>query len=362
MLNTVITGIPLESLSTPALLLDLDKLEHNLDRMTDYIKDRDCDLRPHIKGHKNVTIAQMQIERGAIGVTCAKTTEAEVMINGGIKNILIANQVVDENKIELLAEMANQANIMVAVDNLKNCHDLAKIAQKHGTTLGILVEIDVGLGRCGVKNYQDGVELVKEIMQYNHLDFKGIMAYEGPFRGQRTEEKAPAVRDSLAGAIKLKELINQEGIDVDIVSCGSTGTWNITGEYPGITEIQAGTYPLMETAYLNDGIPFQPALFVLASVISKSNDKLVLDAGLKAMTDDQGIPELADFTAPIISINEEHSAVKLTEETDKLQIGDRVRIIPAHSCTTVNLYDHYCCVRENIVTTTWKVHARGKLF
>ncbi|ACB85504.1 DSD1 family PLP-dependent enzyme [Natranaerobius thermophilus] len=359
MKSELVSGLKLENLPTPALLLDMSNLEYNINLLADFFRDKPCDIRPHMKGHKNLTIAHMQIDRGAIGVTCAKTSEAEVMVNGGIKDILIANQVIESGKINLLAELARRADIKVAVDSYQNCENLSRIAVEHGVTIGVLVEMDIGLGRCGVKSFDEGINLVQEIQKLDNLEFRGVMGYEGPFRDKTQSEKSDMVKESLSRVVQLKRRIEQENIQVEIVSCGSTGTWDITGNYPEITEIQAGTYPLMEVPYLEDGLPFKSALSVLATVISKSHDKLILDCGLKAVTDDQGIPKLMDYDSPIVGINEEHSIVEIDHETEKLEIGDKIRILPAHSCTTVNLYDYYCCLRNNEVVDIWQVHARG---
>jgi len=363
MLNrSIIIDKTYTELPTPAILLDLEKLEYNINLMADFFKDKNCSIRPHIKSHKCITIAHMQVNKGAIGVTCAKTGEAEVMAQAGIKNILIANQVVEMNKLNVLTGLAKLSEIIMTVDNKKNCKDISYAARKRGVNIRILVELDVGLGRCGVKTIEEAVELTKYISSLDNVSFKGIMAYEGSFRGKSKEERSKIVNLRIKKAVKLKKILEKEGINVDVVSCGSTSTWDLTGSFPGVTEIQAGSYALMELPYIKDNLPFKPALTILSTVISKSENKIILDAGRKSITIDQGLPELINYSSPIIAMNEEHCIVKINDDIKNLEIGDKIKILPSHSCTTVNLHKNYYCIRKNKVESLWNINARGKVW
>jgi D-serine deaminase-like pyridoxal phosphate-dependent protein len=283
------------------------------------------------------------------------------MAQGGRKNILISNEVVGLKKLQLLAGLARYCNMIVAVDNFKNSSNISKAAKKIGVNIGVLVDLDVGLKRCGVRQVDDAVELAKHVSTLSNVDFKGIMAYEGSMRGKTHEEKKRLAKISMAKAIESRDLIEAAGIPVEMVSAGGTATYDSTGLYSGVTEIQPGSYVLMETPYINEGLPFKPALTILATVISKSTDKLVLNVGRKGITRDQGMPELKDFPNSVINLHEEHCLVDMDEDVKSLDIGDKIQLLPSHCCTTVNLHEFYHCVRNGRVEAIWDIHARGKV-
>lgn len=359
--SVYLVGREIVEIPTPALLLDLDALDSNLDTMAKLFEHGPCSLRPHFKTHKCVAIAHLQMRKGAAGITCAKLGEAEVCVHAGIADVLIANQIVSAEKLAVLAGLARYASVSVAVDHPSNCTEISRQAKRMRTTVGLFLEVDVGLQRSGVKGIDEAVQLVKYIKELENVEFRGILAYEGSLCGLPAEEKRQKVEAAMKIAMETKVAIENSGIQVRDVSAGGTGTWHLTGKYPGVTEIQPGTYVHMETRFLEEEHPFKPALSILATVISKSADKLIIDAGLKAITNDQGPPGLFDYPKHNLELNEEHGKILLDDAIRHVQVGDKLKLMPSHACTTVNLHDHYVCVRWGYVEAVWEINARGRI-
>lgn len=355
----------LKDLETPALVIDLDKMDRNINKMADYMKSVGCNLRPHFKTHKCPIIAHKQIKAGAIGITCAKLGEAEVLVKAGIDNILIANQIVQTSKLNRLAGLSRLCNIIVAVDNLKNVEDLSQAMQAANSNIGVLIEVDVGLGRCGVRNQEDALRLAEKIYNSPGLTFKGIMGYEGHCVFIENEEKRRiSTQEANRMLVEYKSFLEKKGYEVEIVSCSGTGTYKFASVYPGITEIQAGSYIFMDGKYnKTEGVDFENSLFIISTVISKPNEDLaVIDTGLKSMTSEFGIPQVIypEGASIIGHLSEEHSMLNISLSSAKLNLGDKVIILPSHGCTTVNLYDKYYVASGNIVVSEWEITARGK--
>lgn len=364
------SGASIDQIPTPALIIDLKGLETNLQVMADYFSGHTTRLRPHFKTHKSIHIAQMQIERGAIGITCAKLGEAECLVGAGIarigspESILIANQVVGPLKTRRLAELAREARLLVAVDNEDNLCQIAQAACQRGSQIGVLVEVDVGLHRCGVRSVEQAVELARLASGLEGVRFEGVMGYEGHtvFEIDRARREAN-VRQAMGLLTEIAGGIRQAGMSVNIVSAGGTGTFDLTGSYPGITEIQAGSYPFMDSKYQRLDLPFQPALSLLATVISVPSPTLaILDCGMKALTTDNGLPEvLQPAGVRLLRLNEEHSILEVDPAQTHLQVGKRVELLPSHVCTTVNLHDRYYVLRDGILEAVWGIEGRGKV-
>jgi D-serine deaminase-like pyridoxal phosphate-dependent protein len=358
-----IPGIEKNQIDTPALLIDLDAMEFNIATMAGFFQKTQAKLRPHFKTHKTPILAHKQLEAGAIGITCAKVGEAEVLVNAGIRDILIANQVVGAVKIARLASLAQQARITVAVDNEENIREISAVAQIFGSLIHIVIEIDVGLGRCGVPPGEGAVVLAGFISEMPGLVFVGVLGYEG-HAVFITDLKArqEAVDQAMSKLVSTADLIRQAGFNVEIVSAGGTGTYDITGRYPGITEVEAGSYILLDTRYRGVGLPFRCALHLLATVISTpSRQRAIIDAGKKALTDEFGLPEIAvPAGARLKNLNEEHGILEVNPDQLELKVGDKVEIIPSHVCTTVNLHDVFYAVRKNQVVAIWPISGRGK--
>jgi len=350
-----LVGLATSEIPTPALLLDLDKLDFNLRAMSESLKAGTCALRPHIKAHKCPTIAALQVEHGAIGICCAKTGEAEVMATAGIRDILVANEVVDANKIGVLAGLARYCDIMVLVDTKENADQISSIARKFGSKVGLLIDVDVRLNRCGVREPRIALDLAKHIVGLDNVYLAGISAYEG---GHGLDQQTVAA--CMAKGIRTKEMIEGAGIPITIVSAGSTGTWKWTSAYPGVTEIQAGSYALMELAYAEENLPFQIAISVLTTVISRFQQRVVLDAGQKAISQELGKPRVKDENSTTVTLHEEHGLLDLTTDTARLSVGDRLELLPYHCPTTTNLYDNYVCTRNDRVEAVWPIPARGR--
>ena len=357
-------GICKQQLDTPVLLIDLDVMESNIAKMADYFRSVDAELRPHTKTHKTPIIAHKQIQAGAIGVTCAKLGEAEVMVAGGIRDILIANEIVPRQKITRLVNLARHADMMVAVDDSNNVENLSQAALDKDVHLRVLVEVDTGMKRCGVPPGEPALRLAQKVSESKNLIFAGLMGYEGHtvtiphFEGRKREaEKAIAL------LIETKELIEKNGLEVEIVSGGGTGTYNITGQFPGVTEVQAGSYIFMDTYYRNVLKDFDCALTVLTSVISRpSKDRAIIDAGMKTVTKESGLPEVKDIDGvELTSLSEEHGKLNLNDSGADLKPGDKLELIPSHGCTTINLHDKFYGIRAGRLESIWDIAGRGKV-
>ncbi|MCL1973861.1 MAG: DSD1 family PLP-dependent enzyme [Bacteroidetes bacterium] len=359
----LIIGMAKEQIPTPALILDLDIFQANLQRMGAFFSGP-VKLRPHIKTHKCPIIALEQIRAGAIGITCAKLSEAEVMAEHGIRDILIANQVAGYGKPERLAALADGIDIKVAVDNKANIDDLGRAALDFGSRIGVVIEVNVGNDRCGSRSFEETLDLAHHISAKKGLIFKGVMGYEGHcvFTADKTA-RSTACRSANKILVDSAEMLRSHGFEVEIVSAGGTGTYDMSGIYPGITEIEAGSYLFMDGCY--SGIMgndlFRPALWVLSTVISKPEPGLALiDAGMKSLTHEFGLPQPLLSGAVLKGLSEEHGRLALLPEADYLKVGDLVYIWPSHGCTTVNLHDRYCVVKNNRLVAVWEIACRGK--
>lgn len=359
----IFIGTPKGQLDTPVLLIDLDVMESNIRKMSEYFRSVDAELRPHTKTHKTPILAHKQIEAGAIGVTCAKLGEAEVMAASGIRDILIANQIVTQ-KIARLVNLARHADMMVAVDDPVNVENLSHAAKAKGVKLRVLVEVDIGMKRCGVLPGEPALRLAQKAAMSDGLIFAGLMGYEGHTVAiPDFQERERETKKALTLLMETKDLIEQSGIEVGIVSGGGTGTYNITGQFPGMTEIQAGSYILMDSFYRGVLKDFECALTVLTTVISRPNkDMAVIDAGVKTVTRESGLPEVKDIKgAQLISLSEEHGRLDVTNSDADLRPGDKIELIPSHGCTTINLHDKFYGIRDGTLECIWDIAGRGKV-
>ncbi len=354
-------GAMKQDLDTPVLCLDAEALERNIARMAAFLADKPAGLRPHAKTHKCPTIAWMQLRAGAIGVTCAKVGEAEVMAQAGIEDILIANQVIGPLKISRLVGLAGYTRVITAVESAAHAAQLSEAAQNKGIRLRAIIEVDVGMGRCGTLPGEPTLALAQQIDRLPGLDFQGLMGYEGhAVMIADPEQRDTAAREAMAALVGTRDLLVEHGLPVEIVSAGGTGTYRTTGSYPGVTELECGSYATMDAKYRSVGIDFEPALSVLAQVISVRGDHAVIDAGMKTLTHEFGLPEV---TAPagwaLTRLSEEHGILTRQEGGAPLHPGDRVEIGPSHGCTTINLHDAYTVTRDDRVEAVWPIAARG---
>lgn len=356
----------LSNLDTPSLLVDADALEANIKFMSGYFAKRHARLRPHFKSHKCTTIAKMQLRAGAVGITCAKLGEAEVLANAGIQNILIANQIVGPIKIARLIELSKRANPIVAADCADNLKMISDMASKAGKEIGFLIEVDIGMGRCGVAPGQAAVDLAKTASTFPGIKFLGLQGYEGHSVDLRDEkERTQKTLIAVNQLVDTRRLIERSGLHVSIVSGGGTGTYLINGDIDGIDELQAGSYALMDWFYSDIRPEFRQAMSILVTVISRPRPNIaIIDVGRKGCGAEWGPPRVKTFPgAKIPSFNsEEHATVQLPDDAiDKVRVGDRLEIIPSHGCTTSNLYREFVAHRNGNVIDRWPIEGSGAL-
>ena len=367
-------GMDEKDIQTPCLILDLDALERNIRKMGDYAKAHGMRHRVHGKMHKSVDVAKLQ-ERlgGSVGVCCQKVSEAEVFVRGGIKDVLVSNQVRDPAKIDRLAKLPKLgSDIIVCVDDLENVGDLSAAAVRHGTELGVLVEIDVGAGRCGVSTSQDVVAIARAVEAAPGLSFKGIQAYQGAMQHldsyEARKEKLDAAVDQVRDAVTALKSV---GIEPELVSGGGTGSYYFESNSGVFNELQCGSYAFMDADYGRildkdgnriDRGEWENALFILTSVMSHAKPHLaVVDAGLKAQSVDSGLPFVyGRDDVKYIKCSDEHGVVE--DNGGVLKINDKLRLVPGHCDPTCNVHDWYVGVRNGKVETLWPVSARGKAY
>jgi 3-hydroxy-D-aspartate aldolase len=361
-------GDRLEDVGTPALIVDLDAFERNIDRMRAFIEGHGVRHRAHAKTHKSADIAKIQIERGgACGICCQKLAEAEALVAGGVTDVLVSNQVIDPPKIDRLARLAKQARVIVCVDDAGNVDDLAAAARRHGTVLDCLVEIDVGAGRCGVAAGAPAVALAKRIAAASDLTFSGLQAYHGAAQHRRAfADRKAAIADVVEQVKTTLALLAAEGLDCAIVGGAGTGTYRFEGASGVFNELQAGSYVFMDADYQRDldedSRPigdFENALFLWTQVMSHVKpDRAVCDAGLKVQSVDSGLPVVfgrSDVT--FVKATDEHGVID--DPNGVLALGDKLKLVPGHCDPTCNIHDWYVGVRDGRVEVLWPVTARG---
>lgn len=367
-------GMDEKDIQTPCLILDLDALERNIRKMGDYAKAHGMRHRSHGKMHKSVDVQKLQESLGgAIGVCCQKVSEAEVFARGGIKDILVSNQVRDAAKIDRLAKMPKLgATVTVCVDDVANVADLSAAAQKHGTKLGVFVEIDCGAGRCGVKTTPEVLEIARAVAAAPNLTFKGIQAYQGAMQHMDSYEDRKAKLDAAIAQVKdAVDALEAEGLKPEFVSGGGTGSYYFESNSGVYNELQCGSYAFMDADYgrihdkdgkrIDQG-EWENALFILTSVMSHAKPHLaVVDAGLKAQSVDSGLPFVyGRDDVKYIKCSDEHGVVE--DPQGVLKVNDKLRLVPGHCDPTCNVHDWYVGVRNGKVETVWPVSARGKAY
>jgi D-serine deaminase-like pyridoxal phosphate-dependent protein len=345
-------------IDTPALLLYMDVVEKNILRMADFFQGKECKLRPHIKTHKLPLIARRQLAAGAIGITCAKLGEAMAFQDAGIGNILIANEVVGSTKIRALVRLMLRSEVMVCVDNLDNAEQLSAAAGEVRNKVAVLVEVNVGLNRCGVPPGKPALELVRRITRLKNLEFRGLMGYEGGLFIKEVEEKVRRCSESNRLLVETRQLIEQDGFEVQIATAGGSNTYSLTGTYPGITDVQVGSYVTMDDHSREYGMDYGQAVTVLSTVISRPEvGRAVIDAGKKSLSTDEGLPVCVEEGIAVSNLNEEHGHLSVT--IPELRPGDKIEIIPRHGCTTIPLFDRYFVIRNDQVESVEPILARG---
>lgn len=363
--SRLVPGIEKDEIDTPALLLDLRLLEHNIQTMSNFISGVRANLRPHVKCHRTPMIAHKQIESGAKGISCAKISEAEVMIEVGINDIFIANQIVGENKIARLIRLAENSNISIAVDSLKNARHISRLASEKGLEIDALIEIDVGTNRCGLKPGRPALTFAKKLQNHRGLRIRGLMGYEG-FAGsiRDFDERKKACEKALDSLITTRDMLEDAGIELEDISVGTTGTYKISGNYPGVTEIRSGSYALSSARHKLIVPEFEVALTLLVTVISKpTQNRAVIDAGRTAISYDQGFPLIKGADGvELVCLYDEHGILGIKNSNVKLDVGDKIELVQTHPCTTVALHDKMFCIDEGKLAGVWDIMTRGKFF
>ena len=360
-----------KELPTPALLIDLDIMERNLQTLGSYMKGRPVTFRPHGKAHKSPAIGKLQLASGATGLCAAKLGEADVLIRGGIRDVLITAEVVGRVKIErLMALLALTPDVKAVVDNEQNAIDLSNAALTSKRKLKVAIDVNVGQNRTGLSTPDEVVALAQVIAKQKGLELIGLQGYGGNnqhtvgFENRKARELASNER-----VVAARQALEKAGFAVQMVSVGGTGSYNIDADYPGVTEIQPGSYIFMDSHYNKIGGRDKPefsefgnSLSVLTTVISRAvSGRAIVDAGGKALSTDESVPEPMDLTGATFGVaGDEYGSLRLQNPSRELKVGDQVQIMPGHCDTTVNLHNVYFAVRNGAVEHVWPIEGRGR--
>jgi D-serine deaminase-like pyridoxal phosphate-dependent protein len=348
-----------DELITPALVLDIDAAQRNIDHMASELKQMGAAaIRPHYKTHKNPDLARRQLQAGAGGLSMATVWEAAILAAAGMDDLFVVNTVAHPAKLRVLAELARDHRVLVAVDEAANAAAHSAAAVTAGATLGIMVEVDTGMDRCGVDNAADCLAVARQVMDLPGLRFEGITGYEGhcsmtPDNDLRHERQREAMKffTGVAG------LLEADGIPCPIRSAGGIATWNWTAAYPGVTEIQAGSYVVMDNFHGKMVPGFEHSLTIRATVISRQSGKVIVDAGNKSVADPADVT-IAGHDHKVLRFDEEHGIFDAAGGSP-LRVGDPVALVPGYSPSTVNWYDAFHVVHEDVVVDIWPVIPRG---
>jgi 3-hydroxy-D-aspartate aldolase len=372
-----IIGKQVEEIQTPSLILDLEKFQWNVDKMFEFARVAKVNVRPHAKTFKAAAICNKLIEAGACGIMTQKLSEAEVLLNSGIlyedKNILISQEIADPEKLEQLVGMTvamGEGKVVTSIDTLQEAEMISRIAERWGVKQDVIIEITHG--RCGVNPGEEAVKIAKHLVKLQGITFKGIYGYENP-----VSKETALKRNKLT--VETANAIRAAGIDVEIVSAGSTATYEVTGTYPGITEIEPGSFVFGAgnegSGYgwnSKNNVYFKSSLTVLTQIISDNHrNRIVTDAGIKVMSggwDNADPPILAKADGEYIhfekvGLSEEHGTLYFKDgsvKRSKLRWGQKIEFVPSHCCTTINQHDEIVVVKDGFVCAVWPVTARGQ--
>jgi D-serine deaminase-like pyridoxal phosphate-dependent protein len=358
MKTTVVTSEPepVTTLSTPALVVDLDAFEANVAAMASLVQGTGKTLRPHVKTHRTPELARRQLGGSAVGITCATVGEAEAMVRAGIDDVFVANEVVDPRKLARLVALADHASIAVAVDDAEPVATLSREAARVGATIDVLIDVDILLHRCGVATAAEAVLLAQAVDRAPGLRLRGIMGYEGRLR-RTDDDRASKVARAYMTLASVRQALLDAGFAVEVVSAAGTSTITEALADPWITEIQAGVYALMEPSRLEPGLPFRCAVSIRGTVISRHPGRIVLDVGRRVVGMEYGPPVPIGFTATRIAISDEHATIEMADPVPLL--GSQCGLAPGQIRTTFNLHDHVWVSRGGRVIDRWPISARG---
>jgi D-threonine aldolase len=345
---------------TPAIVVDVEAMERNIRRMASFFALGPCRVRPHFKAHKTPEIARRQLAAGSCaGLTCATVSEAEVVAEF-CRDVLIANEPVGPGKASRVAALARRVDVTVAIDSNRGLEELDSAALHVDTTIGVLVDVNVGQNRCGLAPGET-ISLAQRAAAARGVRLRGIMGYEGHLVGVASRaERETRTRQAMAGLAAAARAVRDAGLVCEIVSAGGTGTYDITGRTDGITEVQAGSYVLMDSDYGRLDVPFEQAFWVLGTVISRPTaTRCIADCGHKATTRDHGHPLVRDVEgAEVLALNDEHATIAVPADC-RLEVGDPVYLRPSHTDPTINLHDVVYALDGERVVDVWPIAARG---
>jgi len=352
-------------LDTPALCVDLDVMQRNIQKMAGLILGSGKNWRPHTKGQKIPAIAHKEIAAGAIGVTCAKLGEAEVMAGAGIRDILIANEIVGREKVTRLVNVQPHADVMVAIDSRENAREISELAAAKGVTVRVLVELNVGLNRAGVEPGEPALRLSEFAAGLPGLRYSGLMAWEAHATTiLDQDEKRRVIARDIGRLTASAQQCRDAGLPANIVSCGGTGTYWITCTMPGVTEIQAGGGIFHDVHYAEHyGVDHEFAMTIMATVVSRPTPtRIIVDAGHKTMNGNQGTPRpLGLDRVEKVKLSAEHGTVELAAANDSLKVGDKLEFIVGYSDFTTYVHEEMFAIRNGMVEQVWPILGRGKL-
>ena len=353
-------GTHISNLETPCLIVELDALENNFQVVAETYKNTHCKMREHTKNIKSPFLAKMQMSFGGTngGVCTAKVAEAEIMIQGGVTDILIPNQVVTLDKIERVCTLAKQGDLKLCVDSIQNVETISQIASKKGVQIGILIEVDTAMGRAGVRSPEHGVSIAKAIHRLDGVSFRGVMSHQNVEEDKTPEGRNLRAKETIDICLAVKDAIEEAGYPVEIVSTGETFCYEIAASIPGVTEVEGGSYALMSTSY-SYLTEFQIAGKVLGTVVSRPNTQTAIgDIGSLSLAAPAGIiPTFDGDDVQIDSIHSDHIVLK--PDNNNLNVGDHFKLLPGHQDMLVNRWDKYVAIRNDIVEEVWDIPGRG---
>lgn len=352
-------------LDTPALCVELTTMERNIARMADVIvRQNKVGWRPHTKGQKIPAVAWKEIQAGAFGVTCAKLGEAEVMAGAGVRDILIANQIVGAEKIARLVNLRKHADVIVAVDSIENAREIDAAARAKGVRVRVLIEVNTGMNRAGTDLGQPTLDLAKKLVDLPGLNLAGVMGWEAHATTKLGDEKRRVAEAAVGGLVQTAELLRSSGIPCEIVSCGGTGTYWVSAAVAGVTEIQAGGGIFHDVHYAEHyGVEHEFAMTMMTTVVSRPTPtRIICDAGKKTMSSDAAPPRPLDVGAVArVGLSAEHGSIHLEEPNTSIKVGDKIEWIVGYSDTTTFLHDEMYATRDGVVEQVWPILGRGKL-
>src|SRR5580704_8283158 len=356
-------GAPVAEIETPALVIELDAFDRNIAKMAELARAAGVRVRPHAKTHKSTAIALRQIAHGAVGQCVQKVGEAEALVRGGIKDVLVSNEVVGERKLRRLAALAKDATISLCFDDAGQIDAAARVARDFGVELGGLVEIEVGMERCGVAPGRPAAALARRIADAPNLKFRGLQAYHGRAQHLPTyQERAQAIAYAIDAVNETLAALKDEKLTCEIIGGAGTGTFTFEAASGVYNELQVGSYVFMDTDYARIGgknggryTEFAHSLFVLSSVISvPAADRAIVDAGLKSYSAEKGPPWVHGREGlEVVGVSDEHGKIKIAPDAKRPRVGEQVWLIPGHCDPTVNLHDWYVGVRGGRVEALW---------